>query len=148
MQHLISSEFHKQAIFAGKAVITVQTKKSGKRFTYRIKEIKENGNGVGTFWVYLLTGPNNDSDYTYIGTIFDKSRFVLTRKSKVGSDAESVQVISWVVRNLSRLDSNVDIYHSGCCLRCGRTLTTPESVTSGIGPECIKMINNSGRRRK
>lgn len=27
--------------------------------------------------------------------------------------------------------------------RCGRKLTTPESVTNGIGPECIKLINKN-----
>ena len=32
----------------------------------------------------------------------------------------------------------------GCCGRCGRTLTDPESRAMHIGPECIKHVNHKG----
>jgi len=40
-----------------------------------------------------------------------------------------------------RMAKNLDIYHNGNCARCGRVLTTPESILIGLGPECVKLIN-------
>ena len=38
------------------------------------------------------------------------------------------------------MPANVEINHEGRCGRCGRALTVPESVASGIGPEsALKM---------
>jgi hypothetical protein len=34
------------------------------------------------------------------------------------------------------LPGSVDVLHSGRCGRCGRTLTTPDSIERGLGPEC------------
>lgn len=36
----------------------------------------------------------------------------------------------------------VEIWHEGKCGRCGRQLTVPESIESGFGPECVKMIGS------
>jgi len=32
------------------------------------------------------------------------------------------------------------VFHEGACGRCGRTLTVPESIASGFGPECIRYV--------
>jgi hypothetical protein len=32
------------------------------------------------------------------------------------------------------------VHHEGRCGRCGRTLTVPESIESGFGPECINYV--------
>ena len=34
----------------------------------------------------------------------------------------------------------------GRCRRCGRTLTDPDSLSRGIGPDCIKRSNPSSER--
>lgn len=47
----------------------------------------------------------------------------------------------------------MNFYHMGICGRCGRALTTPESITRGIGPVCYGMDSeeeeiNRDRRSK
>jgi hypothetical protein len=37
------------------------------------------------------------------------------------------------------LPSGWEFRHEGRCGRCGRTLTVPESIDSGFGPECINL---------
>jgi hypothetical protein len=34
----------------------------------------------------------------------------------------------------------VEFWHEGKCCRCGRKLTVPASIASGIGPECATKI--------
>ena len=46
--------------------ITVTSKATGKHFTYKIKMAKDKG----CLFVSVLTGPNNTSDYSYLGCIF------------------------------------------------------------------------------
>ena len=38
----------------------------------------------------------------------------------------------------ARIPEHLEIFHEGRCCACGRKLTTPESILSGIGPECAK----------
>jgi predicted metal-dependent hydrolase len=33
-----------------------------------------------------------------------------------------------------------NVHHEGKCGRCGRLLTVPSSIESGIGPECSKIM--------
>jgi hypothetical protein len=49
-------------------------------------------------------------------------------------------VIRWAVKAVAKgsLPEGYKIQHEGKCCRCGRTLTTPESIERGIGPECVK----------
>jgi hypothetical protein len=38
------------------------------------------------------------------------------------------------------LPGGYKIHHEGRCGKCGRLLTVPESVETGIGPECAKRM--------
>lgn len=48
----------------------------------------------------------------------------------------------WLLKNLERLEEfpKLTIYHEGRCCKCGMPLTVPESIDSGIGPECKKTM--------
>lgn len=115
---------------AGNATFTVVSRTTGKRFTYRVRAAKE---GTPHF-VQVLTGPDNTSSYTYLGTIFADGTFRHTRKSAISESAPSAQAFNWFYRNPG--SDKVKVYHEGRCCRCGRKLTVPSSVESGIGPEC------------
>ena len=115
---------------AGNAVVTLEGKTS--RFTYRIEASKKPGSKV-THWVYVLNGPNNETDHRFIGGITSLG-FYRSNKSPISAGAPSVKAFAWWMRHID--DSQVRVYHSGSCGRCGRTLTTPESVRTGIGPTC------------
>lgn len=131
-----------QFIFGGKSITTIQSRKSGEHFTYKITQlIDAKTNERKDIWfVKVLTGPDNSSNYTFIGTIFaDKSKFVHSQKSRIGADALSVQIMTWFIRNLMSNSDKFEqciVYHEGRCARCGRKLTTPESISTGFGPEC------------
>lgn len=124
---------------AGNATFTVVSKKSGTRFTFKVEQPKE----TTPHFVSVLTGPQNESDYTFLGSIFDRSIFAHGTKSKIKRDAPSAQAFNWLWNKLRQEDKapeSCEIHHEGTCCRCGRKLTTPESITSGIGPECAKRI--------
>jgi hypothetical protein len=115
------------------APFTVVSKKTGKEFTFKVSQILFKGFSYLHFRVeseYL--------NFRYLGYY---------RKGKVWSKAGEVhtpaaEAISWIFRNLekknfSELDSLIEVYHLGSCLRCGKTLTDSESIRSGFGPVCI-----------
>lgn len=135
---------------AGRAIFTVANP-AGTHYTYRVRA-KDFADGTGTrHFVSLLTGPDNLHDYTYIGMLssplVDTQRhaaphLILTAKSKLPATATPVAVLNWalqVIAGLRPLPPGYSIQHEGRCGRCGRTLTVPESIERGIGPECAQM---------
>ena len=122
---------------AGRAVFTVDNGK-GTHYTFRIGR----KNDTQPLFVGLLTGPNNEADYTYMGLYKPETQEVrLTNKSKYTDDTQPVKVVRWALKQVAEgkeLPVGYSIKHEGRCCRCGRTLTTPESVERGFGPECAK----------
>lgn len=123
----------------GKAIFTVFNNK-GEHITYKIRK-----KGDSPFFVSLLTGPDNYRNYTYIGLYIPSWKAIkLTEKSKLLPESKPVKVFNWAVQQVwenHSLPEGYGIVHENKCCRCGRKLTTPESVENGIGPECIKYFN-------
>ena len=131
-------------ILAGNAVFTVENTATGNRFTFKVRKPDD----TKPHFVSVLTGPNNESDYAFLGTVFTPYRYHHGRRSRIAQDAPSAKAFDWLFRRLSTghsLPPQVRLCHCGKCGRCGRTLTVPESVESGFGPECIKAIEGGGR---
>ena len=131
-------------ILAGNATFTLVSQKTGTRYTYRVRQPKGDNSGKIRF-VSLLTGPDNEADYTYLGIVrlgIDNAVFSLTAKSKLPISAPPVAAFQWTLKKLilGQEPPNLEIYHAGKCGRCGRTLTVPESIESGYGPECIQLV--------
>jgi len=87
-----------------------------------------------------LTGPDNTADYTYVGMLdVQTGALQLTRKSAYTADSQPVRAFNWCMRYLWKdqpLPEPARIFHMGRCGRCGRALTVPSSIESGLGPEC------------
>ena len=140
---LVGRERQWEYLLAGRAVITLENKNTGNRFTYKVKKKEVNPNS-NLYFVSLLQGPDNTSDYNYLGTIFfnpkeEKGEFKLTKNSRAGQDALSFKAFHWFFNMLQQqkeLPEGVIVYHEGTCGRCGRTLTVPESIEIGLGPYC------------
>lgn len=126
-------------ISAGNARITMVSKKTGTRFTYRVRQPAEDK----PFFVSLLTGSDNEGDYTFFGTIFSDGSFRHSPKSSIGKEAPSAVGFAWLLAHLAKdhLPETIELHHEGRCGRCGRTLTVPSSIESGFGPECINHIH-------
>ena len=132
-------------ILAGKAIFTIVSKKTNKRFTYLIKKKRGKSKKGDLIWfVRVLTGQSNISDYEYMGTIFgDTLTYVPGRKSRIGTKAPCNKAFIWFYKMLQKkknISNQCGIYHEGFCGRCGRRLTVPESIKSGFGPECIGKV--------
>lgn len=128
---------------AGNATFTVRSKATGARYTFNVKRAKDRqGSPMSMYFVAVLSGPDNTSNYTYMGIIDKHDRFILTRKSKVKEDAVSFKTFSWLHAcwKAQHMPANIEVYHEGKCGRCGRKLTVPESIESGFGPECANYV--------
>jgi hypothetical protein len=125
-----------QFALAGNARFTIVSKKTQTRFTFKVRASEDN---AAMHFVSVLTGPDNWSNYSYLGFIRRGVYFHGGQKAKVGQDAPSAKAFDWFWRNLSRghVSEAVEVHHCGACGRCGRALTVPESIKSGFGPECI-----------
>jgi hypothetical protein len=127
---------------AGRAVFTVSNENSGERYTYRVSAKPSRMNPTeNTYFVSLLAGSDNESDYRYIGLLDPATLEVrTTARSQYRADSKPVQVIAWALRHVAAsraLPTGYALRHAGRCARCGRLLTVPESIDSGFGPECI-----------
>lgn len=123
-------------MFGGNATFTVVSKGSGTRYTFKVRQPKPDT----PHFVKVLTGSDNENDYAFLGTIFDRSTYKHSRKSSISETAPSARAFEWLFKHLAdpALESKVDVHHEGRCCRCGRKLTVPSSIESGIGPECAK----------
>jgi hypothetical protein len=57
-------------------------------------------------------------------------------------------VFQYVINKLKlkNLPDFIEVWHEGKCGKCGRTLTVPSSIESGIGPECMKSLSKADKR--
>lgn len=131
-------------MFGGNATFTLVSKKTGTRFTYRMRKPKDAAPHANTF-VAVLTGSDNESSYSYLGFFKVGKGYSYGSKSKIGPEAPSAVAFHWFAnamlsnKGLAAFEQ-VEFYHEGSCCRCGRKLTVPESITDGIGPECRKFV--------
>jgi hypothetical protein len=138
----------KAFVLAGAAVFTV-SRDGGKHYTYRVEHVTPEAGSKFTapaWFAYVLAGPNNTTDFRYMGLVNPQTlRVKLTAKSKIGPHAEALTVLNWALRCVRQQATYTPppayrIEHAGKCGRCGRTLTTPDSIKRGIGPECWSML--------
>lgn len=123
---------------AGNCTFTVDNGK-GKHYTYKVIASKPSAQWpVPALFAKLLTGSDNESSYTYMGMIKNHF-FKTTQKSAYTESCVPVLVLKWaleVLRGERSLPAGYSILNEGRCCRCGRKLTHPESILTGIGPEC------------
>jgi hypothetical protein len=133
----------KRFTLAGKAVLTLVSQKTEKRYTYRVSQAHDRVTGAAEdkWFVGLLTGPDNNSDYTYVG-LLTPNWFRLTKGSKFAADSIPVRAFNyfWKHAGQEQLAPDLEVHHCEHCGACGRLLTTPESTKRGIGPECAAKL--------
>jgi hypothetical protein len=132
---LNGTDLLKTFVLGGKATFTLENTNTGNHLTFKVNQPKEDG----PHFVKVLTGPNNGSDYAFLGTIFSDGNYRHGKKSTIGQDARSAKTFTWfwgIINGGRELPAVVKFYHEGSCCRCGRPLTTPESVKLGMGPVC------------
>lgn len=146
ISHIIPQNEALKFITAGNSIFTFVFNKEEVRYTY--KAISSTDQMYLS--IKLLTGPDNTKHYSdiYFFNVSREGLPVLTYRinNKVYETSQSVVLFKKVFRSLIlRPDEEIyglEIWHEGRCCRCGRTLTVPESIANGIGPECITKQNS------
>lgn len=124
----------KQFFFGGNATFTIKSEKTGDHRTFKFRQPKDK-----PCFAMLLSGPDNENDFTYIGLVnVETCELRLTKNSKRNDLSPDVVILRWFLTHLHTdgLLPNATVYHEGRCGCCGRKLTVPESIERGIGPEC------------
>jgi hypothetical protein len=140
--HKLSPEAVPTFLAAGKALLTLSNTKSGAHHTYKIQAPGKTAvarEQASVLFVSVLTGPENTTHYSYIGILIRQTgEFKLTAKSKLSAEDKRVAGFQWLTRSVRKLGDfpHVECRHHNHCGKCGRTLTVPESIDSGIGPIC------------
>lgn len=139
-----------QFVLAGDAELTVSNG-AGRHYTIKVYKAEPTAQFPNpAYFVKMLTGSNNESDSTYIGILkFAHGRdpqVVATGRSKMGPADVRMKVANWAMRVIwhvakgdYQLPVGYTIQHVGKCGRCGRKLSTPASLDTGLGPECAAM---------
>ena len=126
-------------VLAGNAIITLQSGNTDNHFTYKFKRAKDNDN---LYFINLLSGPDNEQDYQYVGCYYSDTEYFHAVKPWRGRTPvawpPSLRAIRFFLSKLYNIPANLHVFHEGRCGRCGRRLTTPDSIKRGLGPECYK----------
>lgn len=131
-------------LLAGRAVVTLCSRKSGERCTLKVGRKHEHagapvGRAAGSGPVYFraIYGPQDDK---YLGCLSVYEDWRPARDLQ--GLAKQAEVARWLAGQLlasgglARVLAQAEVWHEGLCGRCGRRLTVPASIESGFGPEC------------
>lgn len=125
-------------MFAGNATFTFLSVPTKNRYTYKMQRGVKSSHII---FVSLLVGSNNEKDYQTFATISTKNgvpefnTFPYKNMPLESPAKRAFKKVLFFLLTEQELDW-LEIWHEGTCCRCGRKLTVPESIESGIGPEC------------
>ena len=115
-------------------ILTIQNPASGEHRTFRIRRRSEKSKfAPGQRTVGLLVGSCNQTDYQEFAFVGDDGRVILWRKHR---ESAFYQWVAKCLTNPERYVEKVAFNFEARCRRCSRVLSTPDSVSVGLGPEC------------
>jgi hypothetical protein len=133
-------------ILAGDAIFTIELPGSG-HHTFRVQYVEANDRWQEAWFVKALIGPDNTCSYAYLGKLNEfTGQVTTTARSCWPQDAFPVRLLNrilarvWSDDHAAYEQHGYKTHHEGRCGRCGRVLTVPSSIESGIGPECAKKM--------
>jgi hypothetical protein len=123
----------REYLLAGNAVVTFRNSSTGNRFTYKVRRPDD-------AHPHFVSIPGGGEGWTFMGTIFDSVTYRHGKRSSISRDSQSAKTFEWLWRNIDSLPAEIEIWHEGSCLRCGRQLTVPESIKRGYGSVCAELL--------
>ena len=130
-------------MFGGKSLFTILNESTGNRFTYTLENPKDKEN-IYFLNVFKGTENTNKRHYRYVGMFTKNLNFYITKNSKFNLESVETKALLYVVNKLKTgsLPSFIKVFHHGKCGHCGRTLTVPSSILSGLGPKCASYLKS------
>jgi hypothetical protein len=118
---------------AGNATFTLQSLKTQRHITFHVIKSRDGER----FWV---NGPNRER----LGWILSCNHRFDAYDKAIRDNESYVTAFGWCWHHREAPDGRFLFLPSSKCCRCGRRLTTPESIALGIGPECLEALENEG----
>lgn len=143
---LVSGEQVERFLLAGNATITIVSKRTNDRYTFKVRKPQDFEVTRPIWFVSVLKGSDNENDYGYVGQIVERrGKYVYEQGRKCWPQWRAASAgFSWMFNGFNidaqKVWRQVEVWHEGRCGRCGRKLTVPESVASGFGPECVEKV--------
>lgn len=133
--HKLANENALEFLFGGNALFTVKNNQSGNHMVFKVVKSKKADKEI----YFVITNGE------FLGSIFDRNKFVLSPKCKLSIDSPEVKAFAFIFDRLLKksMPAKVEIWHSGRCCKCGRKLTDVQSIKLGIGPECLRRSEKS-----
>ena len=130
-------------VLAGKAILTLVDTMEDIRYTYRVRKRKDKRSEGNVWFVDILVGKNNMSDYKYT-CYFKEDLKIKTSQRSIVKDMKDkrISMFKSMIAGIDTLPNDISwlkVYNMGTCGRCGKPLTVPSSIESGLGPECVKL---------
>ena len=124
-------------IFNG--TVTLINKETGSHITLKIHTAKQ-GKLKGKRIVSKLIGSDNVNSYKGFAFV-DGDMIMAWRSQHNPKNAQIASILQSIMveGDNSRFANKVSMKLSKRCMRCNRTLTTPESIEMGIGPICLEL---------
>lgn len=136
--HQMSAQDGINYITSGKGTFTIVGNST--RYTFKAGQSKDDQGNLSPVFIKVLTGPDNTSDYQYIGFLRLNDILNLQAGRKGNQQHPAFKALWWVLQAALRGKwdalQQVEFWHEGTCGRCGRALTVPESIERGLGPKC------------
>lgn len=127
MNHKIKQENLKTYLFGGNADFILKDTRNNDYINYNIVKYPND-----IFRVY-----HKSAKKTYIGNIIGKI-FTILDKEASNDIATIFSKFHYILIYTDKLPSNIDVYYTGKCSVCNRTLKNPKYIDIGIGIECLK----------
>lgn len=127
----ISEMYLRAYVLGGKAIFTLYSEKTKLRYTFRIVAPKDKE----WYRIERLFGDDNTKDYRTIG-VFRLHDLLYTKFNHYGPAESQIKYFLNVLWGPLSWPETMYFYPSGRCARCGRLLTTPDSIETGFGPKC------------
>lgn len=117
--------------------MTVVNDATGGRVTVRFRKPM----GYEKVLVDVMVSSDNEEGFAFVGTLNGTNLNLSPKCSAPNEKAVfAKKVLDWTLNAAVKGDlKTVRCLHEGVCARCGRKLTVPSSIDSGLGPECAKM---------
>jgi hypothetical protein len=129
--------------FAGRAVLTFENVETSTHMTVKVSQARDKRDRkklLPLFHVNVKLLGDRLQSYAYAGTIAtDTNDWMPSRK--FGTSEQVRKVFAWlqtVTANPEVIRGKVNLFHEGRCCKCGLPLTHPESISTAIGPKCLK----------
>lgn len=135
---LIGNDPITRYILGGKGVVTLKSH-TGVHHTYSFEAPAKRDTNSDVMFIKTLVG---GSEWVYVG-MYKNKQFHLTKASKFQKDSAIVRGVYFILKLMHKpgySDDRMHLYHMGVCSRCGKPLTNPESIETGIGPHCRRMV--------